>query len=79
MNKTEIEKIEKIKEERREEIRRQMRRDGTTIGVVVVKTNHNKDCGCVDCLTIPDPFCPFPVEHRRFVDALRAVKSSEAQ
>lgn len=70
MAKISNEDIERIKEEKRGVIKEEMRKKSFRIGVVVVKNNHAKDCRCDDCLTNPGPFCPFPEEHKNFVDAL---------
>lgn len=70
MTKLSNEDIERIKEEKRVAIREEMGRNGLSIGIVVVKNNHVNDCRCDDCLTKPSPFCPFPEEHKNFVDSL---------
>ena len=77
MTKLSNEDVERIKEEKRGVIREEIRRKGFSIGVVVVKNNHLNDCRCDDCLTNPGPFCPFPEEHKNFVDVLFALLSND--
>lgn len=69
------EEIIKRKEKRKEEIIKEMESQGLKIGIVVIKRAHDRSCNCDDCLTTPEPFCPFPEEHKGFVDCLlEAVK-----
>lgn len=63
------EDIERIKNERMEEAKK----GEPHIGILVSKNYHNKDCKCDNCLTNPESFCPFPEEHKKFVDGLFEV------
>lgn len=65
--------IERIKEEKREEIRKRMRKNSFLCGLVAVHTGHMEGCGCYDCLTNPEPFFPFPEQHKKFIDSLFAA------
>ena len=64
------EAIERIKEEAREKIRERMRKNPFFCGLIVSHTGHVEGCGCYNCLTTPEPFFPFPEEHKEFIDSL---------
>ena len=71
----EMNEIQAIKEKRKQEIRERNLKKGLKIGMVVIKNNHSEGCECLDCLTCPEPFFPFPEEHKKFVETIfNAVK-----
>lgn len=62
------EEIKALKEKRKQETKKEIEKAGIKIGRVTVKNNHPKDCGCLDCLTLPEPF--YLDEHQECVDLL---------